>query len=172
MYQSPYLTAAAPGGQLLQLPATQLSHAAAVAAASQFYEYQNAAAAAASYQGTSYNFTDAYSPYTSAAAAGMSYKSVHKNGIESSVDLVNRFHHHQQHQQHHQQHQAHHQHHNGSNGGSPGLMGHMDKNPLFYLPSMLRGNGSDYSRQKRLKNHWGLRVIKSATRRYFLFFLN
>ncbi|XP_043271098.1 RNA-binding protein 24-A-like isoform X4 [Venturia canescens] len=69
MYQSPYLAAAAPGGQLLQLPTTQLSHAAAVAAASQFYEYQNAAAAAASYPGTSYNFADAYSPYTSAAAA-------------------------------------------------------------------------------------------------------
>ncbi|XP_046422590.1 RNA-binding protein 24-like [Neodiprion fabricii] len=70
VYQSPYLTAAAPGG-LVPLPATQLSHAAAVAAASQFYEYQNAAAAAASaasYPGTSYNFAEAY-PYTSAAAA-------------------------------------------------------------------------------------------------------
>ncbi|XP_033231368.1 RNA-binding protein 24-like isoform X3 [Belonocnema kinseyi] len=68
MYQSPYLTAAAPGG-LVPLPATQLSHAAAVAAASQFYEYQNAAAAAATYPGTSYNFAEAYSPYSSAAAA-------------------------------------------------------------------------------------------------------
>ncbi|XP_046741869.1 RNA-binding protein 24-like [Diprion similis] len=70
VYQSPYLTAAAPGG-LVPLPATQLSHAAAVAAASQFYEYQNAAAAAASaasYPGTSYNFAEAY-PYSSAAAA-------------------------------------------------------------------------------------------------------
>ncbi|XP_014482023.1 PREDICTED: RNA-binding protein 24-like isoform X2 [Dinoponera quadriceps] len=67
VYQSPYLAAAAPGG-LVPLPATQLSHAAAVAAASQFYEYQNAAAAAASYPGTSYNFAEAY-PYTSAAAA-------------------------------------------------------------------------------------------------------
>ncbi|XP_017886601.1 RNA-binding protein 24-A-like isoform X3 [Ceratina calcarata] len=66
MYQSPYLAAAAPGG-LVTLPATQLTHA-AMAAASQFYEYQNAAAAAATYPGTSYNFTEAY-PYTSAAAA-------------------------------------------------------------------------------------------------------
>ncbi|XP_043470637.1 RNA-binding protein 24-B-like isoform X2 [Leptopilina heterotoma] len=68
MYQSPYLTAAATPGGLVPLPATQLSHAAAVAAASQFYEYQNAAAAAATYPGTSYNFAEAY-PYTSAAAA-------------------------------------------------------------------------------------------------------
>ncbi|XP_011500423.1 PREDICTED: RNA-binding protein 24-like isoform X2 [Ceratosolen solmsi marchali] len=67
VYQSPYLAAAAPGG-LVPLPATQLSHAAAVAAASQFYEYQNAAAAAATYPATSYNFAEAY-PYTSAAAA-------------------------------------------------------------------------------------------------------
>lgn len=67
VYQSPYLAAAAPGG-LVPLPATQLSHAAAVAAASQFYEYQNAAAAAATYPGTSYNFAEAY-PYTTAAAA-------------------------------------------------------------------------------------------------------
>ncbi|XP_023287777.1 RNA-binding protein 24 isoform X2 [Orussus abietinus] len=69
VYQSPYLAAAAPGG-LVPLPATatQLSHAAAVAAASQFYEYQNAAAAAASYPGAGYNFAEAY-PYGSAAAA-------------------------------------------------------------------------------------------------------
>ncbi|XP_015609199.1 RNA-binding protein 24-A isoform X2 [Cephus cinctus] len=67
VYQSPYLAAAAPGS-LMPLPATQLSHAAAVAAASQFYEYQNAAAAAATYPGTSYNFAEAY-PYSSAAAA-------------------------------------------------------------------------------------------------------
>ena len=67
VYQSPYLAAAAPGG-LVPLPATQLSHAAAMAAASQFYEYQNVAAAAATYPGTSYNFAEAY-PYTSAAAA-------------------------------------------------------------------------------------------------------
>lgn len=67
VYQSPYLAAAAPGG-LVPLPATQLTHAAAMAAASQFYEYQNVAAAAASYPGTSYNFAEAY-PYTSAAAA-------------------------------------------------------------------------------------------------------
>ncbi|KAL0126169.1 hypothetical protein PUN28_004944 [Cardiocondyla obscurior] len=68
VYQSPYLAAAAPGG-LVPLPTTQLSHAAAVAAASQFYEYQNAAAAAATYPGTSYNtFAEAY-PYTTAAAA-------------------------------------------------------------------------------------------------------
>ncbi|XP_012340720.1 RNA-binding protein 24-like isoform X2 [Apis florea] len=67
VYQSPYLAAAAPGG-LVPLPATQLTHAAAMAAASQFYEYQNVAAAAATYPGTSYNFAEAY-PYTSAAAA-------------------------------------------------------------------------------------------------------
>ncbi|XP_020299987.1 RNA-binding protein 24-like isoform X2 [Pseudomyrmex gracilis] len=66
VYQSPYLAAAAPGG-LVPLPATQLGHA-ALAAASQFYEYQNAAAAAATYPGTSYNFAEAY-PYTTAAAA-------------------------------------------------------------------------------------------------------
>lgn len=66
VYQSPYLAAAAPGG-LVPLPATQLSHAAAVAA-TQFYDYQNVAAAAATYPGTSYNFAEAY-PYTSAAAA-------------------------------------------------------------------------------------------------------
>ncbi|KAI4477102.1 hypothetical protein M0804_012923 [Polistes exclamans] len=68
VYQSPYLAAAAPGG-LVPLPATQLSHAAAVAA-TQFYDYQNVAAAAATYPGTSYNFAEAY-PYSSAAAAGM-----------------------------------------------------------------------------------------------------
>ncbi|XP_043496350.1 RNA-binding protein 24-B-like [Polistes fuscatus] len=66
VYQSPYLAAAAPGG-LVPLPATQLSHAAAVAA-TQFYDYQNVAAAAATYPGASYNFAEAY-PYTSAAAA-------------------------------------------------------------------------------------------------------
>ncbi|XP_048521709.1 RNA-binding protein 24-A isoform X2 [Dendroctonus ponderosae] len=74
MYQSPYLAATAPGS-LVQLPATQLSHAAAVAAAatSQFYEYQNAAAvaaaAAAPYTGQYTNGFDAYTPYTGAASA-------------------------------------------------------------------------------------------------------
>ncbi|EFA10896.1 RNA-binding protein 24-B [Tribolium castaneum] len=73
VYQSPYLTAAAPGS-LVPLPATQLTHAAAVAAAtSQFYEYQNAAAvaaaAAAPYTGQYANGFDAYTPYTGAAGA-------------------------------------------------------------------------------------------------------
>ncbi|KAL1493463.1 hypothetical protein ABEB36_011510 [Hypothenemus hampei] len=74
MYQSPYLAATAPGS-LVPLQATQLSHAAAVAAAatSQFYEYQNAAAvaaaAAAPYTGQYANGFDAYTPYTGAASA-------------------------------------------------------------------------------------------------------
>lgn len=53
----------------MPLPATQLTHAAAVAAAtSQFYEYQNAAAvaaaAAAPYTGQYANGFDAYTPYS------------------------------------------------------------------------------------------------------------
>jgi len=73
MYQSPYLAATTPGS-LVPLPATQISHAAAVAAAatSQFYEYQNAAAvaaaAAAPYTGQYANGFDAYTPYTGAAS--------------------------------------------------------------------------------------------------------
>lgn len=69
MYQSPYLAATAPGS-LMPLPATQLSHAAAIAATSQFYEYQNAAAmaaaAAAPYTGQYPNGFDAYTPYAGA----------------------------------------------------------------------------------------------------------
>nr|XP_023017164.1 RNA-binding protein 24-B-like [Leptinotarsa decemlineata] len=73
VYQSPYLAATAPGS-LVPLQATQLTHAAAVAAAtSQFYEYQNAAAvaaaAAAPYTGQYANGFDAYTPYTGAAGA-------------------------------------------------------------------------------------------------------
>ncbi|XP_018578725.1 RNA-binding protein 24-A-like [Anoplophora glabripennis] len=72
VYQSPYLAATAPGS-LVPLQATQLTHAAAVAAAatSQFYEYQNAvaAAAAAPYTGQYTNGFDAYTPYTGAAGA-------------------------------------------------------------------------------------------------------
>ncbi|CAH1103106.1 unnamed protein product [Psylliodes chrysocephalus] len=74
VYQSPYLTATAPGS-LVPLQATQLTHAAAVAAAatSQFYEYQNAAAvaaaAAAPYTGQYANGFDAYTPYASSAGA-------------------------------------------------------------------------------------------------------
>lgn len=66
------MAATAPGS-LVPLPATQLTHAAAVAAAatSQFYEYQNAAAvaaaAAAPYTGQYANGFDAYTPYTGAA---------------------------------------------------------------------------------------------------------
>lgn len=71
VYQSPYLAATAPGS-LMPLPTTQLTHAAAVAAATtQFYEYQNAAAvaaaAAAPYTGQYANGFDAYTPYTGAA---------------------------------------------------------------------------------------------------------
>ena len=70
VYQSPYLTAAAaaPSG-LVTLPPAPLSHAAAVAAAAtQFYEYQNAAAAAlaASYPTTG-QFANGFDPYTTAA---------------------------------------------------------------------------------------------------------
>ncbi|XP_028141582.1 RNA-binding protein 24-B-like isoform X2 [Diabrotica virgifera virgifera] len=74
VYPSPYLAATAPGS-LVPLQATQLTHAAAVAAAatSQFYEYQNAAAvaaaAAAPYTGQYTNGFDAYTPYTGAAGA-------------------------------------------------------------------------------------------------------
>lgn len=52
------------------MPATQLSHAAAIAAAtSQFYEYQNAvAAAAAAPYPSQYSGFDAY-PYSTGAAA-------------------------------------------------------------------------------------------------------
>ncbi|KAJ8669946.1 hypothetical protein QAD02_001205 [Eretmocerus hayati] len=91
VYQSPYLAAAAPGG-LMPLPATtQLSHAAAVAAASQFYEYQNAAAAAATYPAaTSYSAfaADAYPYSAAAAAAGMSFK-VAAKAPEQAAQLVN-----------------------------------------------------------------------------------
>lgn len=71
VYQSPYLAATTPGS-LMPLPATQLTHAAAVAAAtSQFYEYQNAAAVAAAaavpYAGQYSSGFDAYSPYTGTA---------------------------------------------------------------------------------------------------------
>ncbi|XP_022915625.1 RNA-binding protein 24-B-like [Onthophagus taurus] len=73
MYQSPYLAATAPG-TLMPLPATQLSQAAALAATSQFYEYQNAAAMAAAatapYTGQYPNGFDAYTPYAGAAGAG------------------------------------------------------------------------------------------------------
>lgn len=77
IYGSPYLGAAASqnqaasAGLAMQLPAaTQLSHAAALAAAtSQFYEYQNAlAATAAPFQGQ-YGGFEAY-PYATAATAG------------------------------------------------------------------------------------------------------
>ncbi|VEN60300.1 unnamed protein product, partial [Callosobruchus maculatus] len=73
-YQSPYLAATATGS-LVPLQATQLTHAATLAAAatSQFYEYQNAAAvaaaAAAPYTGQYTNGFDAYTPYTGAAGA-------------------------------------------------------------------------------------------------------
>lgn len=71
VYQSPYLTATTPGS-LMPLPATQLTHAAAVAAAtSQFYEYQNAAAAAAA-AAASYpsQYTNGFEAYPYAGATG------------------------------------------------------------------------------------------------------
>lgn len=78
IYGTPYLGtaagstgAAAAASGLMPIPATQLSHAAAIAAAtSQFYEYQNAvaAAAAAPYPGQ-YSGFEAY-PYATAAGAG------------------------------------------------------------------------------------------------------
>ncbi|XP_051170808.1 RNA-binding protein 38-like isoform X1 [Leptopilina boulardi] len=122
MYQSPYLAAAAPGG-LVQLPATQLSHAAAVAAASQFYEYQNAAAAAATYPGTSYNFAEAY-PYTSAAAAGMSLKNATTKSNE--INLT-------------------HLHHSQHSNGNQTMLTHQRLGKVFlpqYLPTILRGNAN------------------------------
>ncbi|XP_058464792.1 RNA-binding protein 24-B-like [Malaya genurostris] len=77
IYGAPYLGtaagstgAAAAASGLVPIPATQLSHAAAIAAAtSQFYEYQNAvaAAAAAPYPGQ-YSGFEAY-PYAAAAGA-------------------------------------------------------------------------------------------------------
>lgn len=79
IYGTPYLGTAGgstgAGGAtsgLVPIPATQLSHAAAIAAAtSQFYEYQNAvaAAAAAPYPGQYSTGFDAY-PYGSGASAG------------------------------------------------------------------------------------------------------
>lgn len=79
IYGSPYLGAAAAAtqnpaasaGLAMQIPAaTQLSHAAALAAAtSQFYEYQNALAATAAPFPGQYSGFEAY-PYAAAATAG------------------------------------------------------------------------------------------------------
>lgn len=68
VYPSPYLTTAPSG--IVPLPPAPVSHAAALAAAaSQFYEYQNAAAAAAvTYPGQYPNGFETY-PYTTAAGA-------------------------------------------------------------------------------------------------------
>lgn len=78
VYGTPYLgtSAAAASAGLVQLPAaTQLSHAAAIAAATnQFYEYQNAvAAAAAAPYPSQYTGFEAYPYSTGAAAAGKFY---------------------------------------------------------------------------------------------------
>lgn len=133
MYQSPYLAAAAPGG-LVPLPATQLSHAAAVAAASQFYEYQNAAAAAATYPGTSYNFAEAY-PYTTAAAAGTCLNSVQSKG--SNYPLHHHHHHHQHHQQQQQQQQ----------NGPATALAHQQRLEKALLPQFLPSVLRDYGRK-------------------------
>ena len=135
MYQSPYLAAAAPGG-LVPLPATQLSHAAAVAAASQFYEYQNAAAAAATYPGTSYNFAEAYSPYSTAAAAGMCLKNATSKSNDTNLT---------------------HLHHSQHSNVNQTLLAHQRLGKTLlpqYLPSILHGNGSDskkFQRTNRIK---------------------
>ncbi|XP_055703812.1 RNA-binding protein 24-like isoform X2 [Phlebotomus papatasi] len=70
VYGTPYLGTSATTTGLMPLPATQLSHAAAIAAAtSQFYEYQNAvAAAAAAPYPSQYTGFETY-PYSGAAAA-------------------------------------------------------------------------------------------------------
>lgn len=85
------MAATAPGS-LVPLPTTQLTHAAAVAAAatSQFYEYQNAAAvaaaAAAPYTGQYANGFDAYTPYTTTAAGNLklnvNLKEIRKNSCQ------------------------------------------------------------------------------------------
>ncbi|XP_012531231.1 RNA-binding protein 24 isoform X1 [Monomorium pharaonis] len=129
VYQSPYLAAAAPGG-LVPLPTTQLSHAAAVAAASQFYEYQNAAAAAASYPGTSYNFAEAY-PYTTAAAAGTCLNSVQSKGSNYPI-------HHHHHHQHHQQQQQ-------QQNGSGATLAHQQRLEKALLPQFLPSVLRDYA---------------------------
>lgn len=77
VYGAPYLNAGAGTTGLVPLQATQLSHAAAIAAATnQFYEYQNAVATAAAAQYPN-QYTAAagydaytYSPGTAAAVAG------------------------------------------------------------------------------------------------------
>lgn len=71
VYGAPYLnTGATTTAGLVPLQATQLSHAAAIAAAtSQFYEYQNAVAAAAAAPYPGYD-AYTYSPGTAAAVAG------------------------------------------------------------------------------------------------------
>lgn len=77
VYGAPYLNAGAASTGLVPLQATQLSHAAAIAAATnQFYEYQNAVATAAAAQYPN-QYTAAagydaysYSPGTAAAVAG------------------------------------------------------------------------------------------------------
>lgn len=85
IYGSPYLgnagTTGAAASGLMQIPATQLSHAAAIAAAtSQFYEYQNAvaAAAAAPYPGQysgfeAYQYAAGAGATANAAAAAAQY---------------------------------------------------------------------------------------------------
>ncbi|KAL0126168.1 hypothetical protein PUN28_004944 [Cardiocondyla obscurior] len=124
VYQSPYLAAAAPGG-LVPLPTTQLSHAAAVAAASQFYEYQNAAAAAATYPGTSYNtFAEAY-PYTTAAAAGTCLNSAQSKGSNYPI-----------HHQHHQQQQQ---------SGPGATLAHQQRLEKALLPQFLPSVLRDYA---------------------------
>lgn len=73
VYGAPYLNTGSASTGLVPLQATQLSHAAAIAAAtSQFYEYQNAVAAAASapYPGMGGYDAYTYSPGTAAAVAG------------------------------------------------------------------------------------------------------
>lgn len=87
VYGAPYLNAGAGTTGLVPLQATQLSHAAAIAAATnQFYEYQNAVATAAAAQYPN-QYTAAagydaytYSPGTAAAVAG--------KGLSFLLDMI------------------------------------------------------------------------------------
>lgn len=86
VYQSPYLTATTPGS-LVPLPATQLTHAAAVAAATtQFYEYQNAAAAAAAAAATyPTQYANGFEAYPYAGATGKGTFSVNLLPTDSAT---------------------------------------------------------------------------------------
>lgn len=95
VYGAPYLNTGAASSGLVPLQATQLSHAAAIAAATnQFYEYQNAVATAAAAQYPN-QYTAAagydaytYSPGTAAAVAG---KKVERKNLRQTRRLTHVF---------------------------------------------------------------------------------